>query len=87
MWTPDVADIAPSTALKQLSFAVLGFVTFGLVVKATVPARPSVPREYPFSGLVNELGGLEENKVCFFRLYYRLNQSHSLCTDRRWQNR
>jgi NADH dehydrogenase (ubiquinone) 1 beta subcomplex subunit 8 len=68
MWSPDVANIAPSTALKQLSLAILGFVTFGLVVKATVPARPSIPREYPFSGLVNELGGLEENKVRFLRL-------------------
>ncbi|CAL1716685.1 unnamed protein product [Somion occarium] len=64
MWGPDIPLVPPNVALKQSSIAVLGFVIFGLVVKfALIPDRPAVPREYPFSGLVNELGGLEENKA------------------------
>lgn len=64
MWGPDIPIVPPKTALYQFSIAVLTFVTFGVVVKyALVPDRPSVPREYPHSGLVQELGGLEENKV------------------------
>ena len=27
-----------------------------------MPERPVVPRQYPYDGLVKELGGLEENK-------------------------
>jgi len=64
MWGPDVSPIPPSTALYQLSLVALGFVSFGIFCKyALVPDRPAVPREYPFSGLITELGGLEENKV------------------------
>ncbi|TFY81224.1 hypothetical protein EWM64_g2788 [Hericium alpestre] len=64
MWGPDVAPIPPATALRQFTIAALGFVGFGFLVKyALVPERPCVPREYPFDGLVAELGGLEENKV------------------------
>ncbi|KAI6108073.1 Ndufb8, NADH dehydrogenase 19kDa subunit [Pisolithus sp. B1] len=51
MWGPDYS-------------ASSGFVAFGLLCKyALVPERPTVPREYPYSGLVRELGGLEENKA------------------------
>jgi hypothetical protein len=64
VWGPDVSPIPPQKALFQLSLAALGFVGFGFFCKyALVPDRPAVPREYPFSGLVRELGGLEENKV------------------------
>ncbi|THH12299.1 hypothetical protein EW146_g7747 [Bondarzewia mesenterica] len=63
MWGPDAPNIPPSTALYHFSIAVLGFVGFGFLCKyALVPERPAIPREYPFDGLVKELGGLEANK-------------------------
>ena len=64
MWGPDVSSIPPQTALYHFLLAALGFVGFGFLCKyALVPDKPAVPREYPFSGLIKELGGLEENKV------------------------
>lgn len=66
MWGPDIPVVPQRTALRQFTLAVLAFVGFGFVVNAAlIPKRPAVPREYPFSGLVTELGGLEENKVSF----------------------
>lgn len=35
-----------------------------LFAYAVTPQKPVVSREYPYEGLVNELSGLEENKVC-----------------------
>lgn len=64
MWTPDAPPpVEPSRALRQFSIAALGIAAFGYVIYANVPERTSIPREYPYSGLVRELGGLEENKV------------------------
>jgi NADH dehydrogenase (ubiquinone) 1 beta subcomplex subunit 8 len=64
MWGPDISPVPPQEALYQLSLVALGFISFGFFCKyALVPDRPAVPREYPFSGLIRELGGLEENKV------------------------
>ena len=64
MWGPDIPIVPPQTALFQLSLAALGFVAFGTVVNyVLIPERSAVPREYPHSGLVAELGGLEANKV------------------------
>ncbi|KAH7884448.1 Ndufb8, NADH dehydrogenase 19kDa subunit [Phlebopus sp. FC_14] len=64
MWGPDVSVVPPQRALFHFSLAVSAFVGFGFLCKyALVPERPTVPREYPFSGLVRELGGLEENKA------------------------
>ncbi|TDL25800.1 hypothetical protein BD410DRAFT_784825 [Rickenella mellea] len=63
MFAPDVPPLPPRTALFQFTLAVLGFVGIGYLSKSLVPERPAVPREYPFSGLVKELGGLEENKA------------------------
>ena len=64
MWGPDAAPLPPNVALRWFSIAVAGFVSFGFLAKyALVADRPAVPREYPFSGLVTELGGLEENQV------------------------
>lgn len=64
MWGLDAPVVPPSTALRHFIIAFSGIATFGVFCKyALVPERPSVPREYPFSGLVKELGGLEENKV------------------------
>lgn len=64
MWGPDIPPIAPQAALRQLLLAFAGFATFGFVVKNyVVPDAPAIRREYPYSGLVQELGGLEENKA------------------------
>ncbi|PPQ98330.1 hypothetical protein CVT26_013586 [Gymnopilus dilepis] len=64
MWGPDVPPIDPNAALRQFLYAVAGFVTFGLTVKyVLLPEPPAVRRQYPFDGLVKELGGLEENKA------------------------
>ncbi|KAH7924283.1 Ndufb8, NADH dehydrogenase 19kDa subunit [Leucogyrophana mollusca] len=64
MWGPDVPVVPPQRALFQFSLAVTAFVGFGFLCKyVLLPERPTVPREYPYSGLVRELGGLEENKA------------------------
>ncbi|KIJ66987.1 hypothetical protein HYDPIDRAFT_174269 [Hydnomerulius pinastri MD-312] len=63
MWGPDVSVVPPRRALFHFTLAASAFVGFGFLCKyALLPERPTVPREYPFSGLVRELGGLEENK-------------------------
>ena len=65
MWGPDIPPIEPHIALRRFGYAVLAFVSFGFLVKtALVPDMPAVRRQYPFTGLVTELGGLDENKVC-----------------------
>jgi len=64
MWGPDISVVNPQTALFQFTLVALGFVGFGFIVQGTlVPERTAVPREYPFSGLVAELGGSDENKA------------------------
>ena len=66
MWGLDAPVVPPSNALRQFVIAFSSIAAFGVFCKyALIPDRPSVPREYPFSGLVKELGGLEENKVRF----------------------
>lgn len=72
MWGPDVPPVAPSVARRHLALAALGFVGFGLTVRYVImPDAPMVRREYPFSGLVTELGGLDENKACILCLCQR----------------
>lgn len=64
MWGPDVPPLPPSTALRDLLIATSVFVGFGFLVKyALLQEPPVIRREYPFNGLVSELGGLEENKA------------------------
>ncbi len=64
MFTPDPPTVAtPASALRQLSVAILGFIAFGVFAKMTTPDRVTAPRDYPYDGLVKELGGIEENKV------------------------
>jgi hypothetical protein len=84
MWGPDIPHVDPATALRQFTIAVSGFVAFGLLCNyALVPERPAVPRQFPFDGLVKELGGLEENKVSFFSLlrYVRVDSIPTVSSD------
>ncbi|KAF8262102.1 Ndufb8, NADH dehydrogenase 19kDa subunit [Lactarius quietus] len=64
MWGPDIPHVAPATALNHFAIAFSGFVAFGFLCNYVLtPDRPAVPRQYPFNGLVRELGGIEENKA------------------------
>ncbi|KJA26402.1 hypothetical protein HYPSUDRAFT_36721 [Hypholoma sublateritium FD-334 SS-4] len=63
MWGPDAPPLPPTTALRQLLIAISGFVAAGFAIKALTPDPPAVRREYPFGGLIKELGGLEENQA------------------------
>lgn len=65
MWGPDIPPIGvtPRPALGMFALATLGFVGFGTFVYYNIPRAPAIKREYPYGGLVTELGGLEENKV------------------------
>lgn len=64
MWGPDVPNVDPKVALRHFTIVASGFVTFALMCKYLLtPEMPAIRREYPFDGLVKELGGLEENKV------------------------
>ncbi|KAI0707326.1 hypothetical protein C8Q76DRAFT_696541 [Earliella scabrosa] len=63
MWGPDVPVVPPQTAARWFSIAVLGFVSFGVLCNYAHPEIPAIRREYPFSGLVSELGGYEENQA------------------------
>ncbi|QRV89580.1 NADH-ubiquinone oxidoreductase family protein [Ceratobasidium sp. AG-Ba] len=66
LWSPDVFNISRESALKQFGIAVLVFLGFTMAVRASVPERPAVPRNYPYDGLVKELGGLQENKAAVY---------------------
>ncbi|KAG7451253.1 uncharacterized protein BT62DRAFT_884024 [Guyanagaster necrorhizus] len=64
MWGPDIPTIAPHIALRHFTYAAISFVSFGFLVKyALIPEMPAIRREYPFGGLVTELGGVDANKV------------------------
>ncbi|KAI0685513.1 hypothetical protein BC835DRAFT_1309956 [Cytidiella melzeri] len=63
MWGPDAPHVAPERAARNFGIAVALFTTIGVITKMSVADRPAVAREYPYSGLVTELGGLEENRA------------------------
>lgn len=63
MWSLDVFPTSTGSAFKQLLVVASVFVGFFAAVKYITPERPAIPRTYPYSGLVRELGGVEENKV------------------------
>ena len=63
MFSPDVPPVPPAVALRQFSYAVLGFAVFFTIVNYVKPDPPMLRRVYPHDGLVKELGGLEANKV------------------------
>ncbi len=73
MWGPDAPVVPPAQALRHFTIVTIGFVMFGFLCKAIVPESPVARRQYPFSGLVTELGGLEENKVRSTRDYKDLD--------------
>ncbi|EGG06461.1 uncharacterized protein MELLADRAFT_86651 [Melampsora larici-populina 98AG31] len=64
IWAPDVHRISVSHALLNLAIA---FSTLGGIMTAAAyvaPKSPVVPREFPYNGLTQELGG-EGQGVCF----------------------
>ncbi|KAI0034231.1 hypothetical protein K488DRAFT_77386 [Vararia minispora EC-137] len=62
MWGPDVPHVEPKTALRHFIIATGLFVTFGFACSYLLtPVRDAIPREYPFDGLVREMGGLGDN--------------------------
>jgi NADH dehydrogenase (ubiquinone) 1 beta subcomplex subunit 8 len=64
MWGPDPAHVDQNMALRQFLLAFGGIALFGVACKYVLtPEIPAVRREYPFDGLVKELGGMEENRV------------------------
>ncbi|GJJ08584.1 hypothetical protein Clacol_002803 [Clathrus columnatus] len=63
MWSPDPPVIEPSSAVRQFAVAFLGIAGLGFWIYKNVPDRVAAPREYPYDGLIKELGGLEENKA------------------------
>ena len=63
MWGPDAPNVAPERAARDFFVAVAVFTTLGVIAKLSIADRPAAPREYPYSGLITELGGLEANKV------------------------
>lgn len=69
MWGPDIPpnSISPYTALRHFMIAASGIVAVGFLIKyGLTPDMPAVRRQYPYDGLVKELGGLQENKVCLY---------------------
>ena len=63
MWGPDAPHVAPERAARDFFIAVAIFTALGITAKLSVADSPTAPREYPYSGLITELGGLEANKV------------------------
>ncbi|KIY67261.1 hypothetical protein CYLTODRAFT_444123 [Cylindrobasidium torrendii FP15055 ss-10] len=64
MWGPDIPPIAPHIALRRFGYAVLSFISVGTFIKfALVPDAPATRRDYPYGGLVTELGGVDELKA------------------------
>lgn len=64
MQGPDLPLVPPQQAARHFAVACGVFFSIAMLCKyGLTPERPSVPREYPYEGLVKELGGLEANKV------------------------
>ncbi|EJU04922.1 hypothetical protein DACRYDRAFT_20508 [Dacryopinax primogenitus] len=62
VWAPDVYPVSGPSAIFQFSMACLVFTAFGVILSFVRPDRPAVPREYPYNGLAEHLGG-EINKA------------------------
>ena len=80
MWGPDAPVVPPPRALRNFILAFSGFGAFLGFLYVAHPEMPAVRREYPFSGLVKELGGLEQNKVrlCKVNRPFTHNSRHAL---------
>ncbi|KAF9525648.1 hypothetical protein CPB83DRAFT_870758 [Crepidotus variabilis] len=64
MWGPDIPPISPYTALGHFAIAAGSIITAGFFIKyILLPDAPVARREFPYGGLVKELGGLDENKA------------------------
>ncbi|EJD06451.1 uncharacterized protein FOMMEDRAFT_117264 [Fomitiporia mediterranea MF3/22] len=63
MWGPDPPTLEPRTALFRFGLGVAMFGGIMLFAYAATPELKAVRRQYPFDGLVKELGGVEQNKA------------------------
>jgi NADH dehydrogenase (ubiquinone) 1 beta subcomplex subunit 8 len=76
MWAPDVPAVDPRTSARYFAVALLGFITFGTTAYYVLtPNMPAIRREYPYDGLVTELGGVEANKVRPLAVYISIRYS------------
>lgn len=67
MWGPDIPPpgVTPKRALNHFLIAASVFVGFFFTTKHFLTPEPHfIRRTYPHDGLVAELGGVPENKVC-----------------------
>ncbi|KAF8312506.1 Ndufb8, NADH dehydrogenase 19kDa subunit [Clavulina sp. PMI_390] len=63
VWSYDHYAMSGGEAVKQLSVAVAVFAVVIYGLTTLTPEMPAIRRQYPYSGLVRELGGIEENKA------------------------
>jgi len=63
VWSYDHYPMSGGEAVKQLSVAVAVFCVLLGAIYAARPEIPAIRRQYPFSGLIRELGDIEENKA------------------------
>ncbi len=63
IWSPDVWDFYPSTGVKGLLAAAAAFLGFGYLLNQTRPEPHFTRRNYPHSGLLEELGVDEADEV------------------------
>lgn len=57
MWGPDEHKMNPWKALGQLTLALSLFSGFTYLIAKYHITSPAIKREYPYDGLVKELGG------------------------------
>lgn len=70
VWAYDHYPMSTSSAARQLAVAIAAFGLLFVGLAKIAPERPSIPRQYPRSGLVTELGGMEENKVRYIAIHF-----------------
>jgi hypothetical protein len=65
MFSPDLphTEIEPRSALMQATLAFAGFAGVMVALAYTRPQMPATRRVFPNDGLVEELGGWQQNKV------------------------
>lgn len=79
MWGPDAPVAPPALALRYFTLAFSSFAGFLGFLYYVHPEMPAIRRDYPFDGLVKELGGLEENKVWLCSGWYHVRAQLTSC--------